>query len=221
MISYTWHVLPERVTKLNEKLRANNIPTWFDKLDMNAGNVNQQMAEAVEGAETVIICANEVNYTRPNCKQEANYAHSTGKPLIFLKLEKDFKPHGWLGIIMAGYLYYDITKDNYEDELDKVVRQVKLLLEQKGLVLPDTCEGEIKPASASPQSSSSSKEIKYHFAQWTAQEVKEWLLKEELDFAVERYIITTENTKINYIKKGYFQLLFNKIKMICQTKSIY
>ncbi len=190
MISYTWHVLPDRVTKLNEKLRANRIPTWFDKLDMNAGNIKQQMAEAVEGSELVVICASEVYYNRPNCELEANYAKDLNKPLIFLKLEKGFKPHGWLGIIMTPNLHYDITKDNYEEELDKVVIQVKIMLKEKGLVLPETCEGEITPVSAAK---SISQEVTFHFAQWNAQQVKEWLIKEDLDFAVERCVIRSTN----------------------------
>ena len=49
---------------------------------------------------------------------EAEYAFEQGKRIIPLKLQKDYKPDGWLGFILGSKYFYDFTKeDRFEEKL--------------------------------------------------------------------------------------------------------
>ena len=52
---------------------------------------------------------------------EASYSSDLKKTIIPLKLEKNYKPKGWLGIIVAGKLYFDFAK---EEQFDQACQQL-------------------------------------------------------------------------------------------------
>lgn len=53
MLSYNWGVKP-LVQRANEMLKRAGIKTWIDETDMK-GNLNDSMADAVEGASHILV----------------------------------------------------------------------------------------------------------------------------------------------------------------------
>eukprot|EP00004_Rigifila_ramosa_P007149 TRINITY_DN1806_c0_g1_i7.p1 TRINITY_DN1806_c0_g1~~TRINITY_DN1806_c0_g1_i7.p1 ORF type:complete len:1928 (+),score=397.07 TRINITY_DN1806_c0_g1_i7:814-5784(+) len=79
MISYNWahqHI----ALKLKKLLEAAGYVVWMD-VDKMAGNMDAAMAEAVDGAEAVIVCLTEGYKASKNCKAEFQYAVGKGKPV--------------------------------------------------------------------------------------------------------------------------------------------
>eukprot|EP00004_Rigifila_ramosa_P020809 TRINITY_DN5445_c0_g1_i1.p1 TRINITY_DN5445_c0_g1~~TRINITY_DN5445_c0_g1_i1.p1 ORF type:complete len:330 (-),score=82.17 TRINITY_DN5445_c0_g1_i1:16-879(-) len=71
-----------------------------------AGNMDDAMAEAVEGAEAVIVCASEKYKASENCKKEFQYAVAKKKLLVPVRLEA-VELDGWLGFRLAQTIYYE------------------------------------------------------------------------------------------------------------------
>ncbi|XP_072048467.1 uncharacterized protein [Amphiura filiformis] len=61
---------------------------------------------------------------------EAKYANKKKKTIIPLLVEEDFKPEGWLDILIETELYYKLCSD---DELDHNLAKIKQAIGSKGL----------------------------------------------------------------------------------------
>jgi len=65
-----------------------------------------------------------------NCRREASYANDLKKPIIPIIMEQDYKPDGswgWLGLIIAGKLYYNLADwENNEDQIAELLRAPEL-----------------------------------------------------------------------------------------------
>lgn len=54
-----------------------------------------------------------------NCRREASYANDLKKPIVPIIMEQDYKADGtwgWLGLIIAGKLYYNWADPKRKDE---------------------------------------------------------------------------------------------------------
>ena len=51
--------------------------------------------------------------------------------IIPLKLEENFKPTGWLGIILGSKIYVDFANKNFTEPFKKLLQQLSLLLENQ------------------------------------------------------------------------------------------
>ena len=65
-----------------------------------------------------------------NCRREASYANDLKKPIIPIIMEQDYKPDGswgWLGLIIAGKLYYNLSDwEHNEDQIGELLRAPEL-----------------------------------------------------------------------------------------------
>ena len=62
---------------------------------------------------------------------EAEYTFQRQKPIIPLKMELDYKPDGWLGILVGTKLFYDFSgKYNFRDKCNKLLREISGLKSQ-------------------------------------------------------------------------------------------
>ncbi|CAH8522125.1 unnamed protein product [Heterobilharzia americana] len=116
MLSYS-HRDKNVAVDLIKHLKQKHYKVWFDVDDMkNTDNILDGMAEAVEKAYVVCILFSE-NYQRsPFTKREIGYAIKLGKPLIFLRAQPNYKPDGWLGLIIGTDVYIDISgKYSFEE----------------------------------------------------------------------------------------------------------
>jgi hypothetical protein len=68
------------------------------------------MANAIENSSCVLMCMTEAYKQSANCRAEAEYAFQLKKPIVPLIMQKNYKPNGWLGIILGSKIFVDFTK---------------------------------------------------------------------------------------------------------------
>ena len=59
------------------------------------------MSDAIDNADVMLYGVSEKYKESGNCRLEANYAHQQDVDMIPLLVEKDYRPKGWLGLIMG------------------------------------------------------------------------------------------------------------------------
>jgi hypothetical protein len=63
------------------------------------------MADGVENSWAVTCFLSRAYQDSKNCQAELTYAKEQQKPVIPVYMESNWKPSGWLGVILAGALY--------------------------------------------------------------------------------------------------------------------
>ncbi|CAH8491092.1 unnamed protein product [Schistosoma turkestanicum] len=109
MISYS-HKQKEMTMKLVQHLKDKGYKVWFDLNNMKyTDNTFKCLAEAIEKSYVVCIIYSE-NYKHSEyAEMEATYALDLKKPIICLRAQRDYKPKGWLGFIIARQQHIDIS----------------------------------------------------------------------------------------------------------------
>ncbi|XP_076444162.1 uncharacterized protein LOC143282414 [Babylonia areolata] len=90
MISYQWKY-KKPVQRIKKDLEERGYRVWIDD-DQMTGSIDVAMAQGVEGAEAFLMCMSQGYFDSNNCHSEAGYARQTNKPIIPLKMQKDFEP---------------------------------------------------------------------------------------------------------------------------------
>ncbi|CAL1544855.1 unnamed protein product [Lymnaea stagnalis] len=130
MISYNRHH-KTMVEKINKALKDRNYKTWIDVEDMS-GSTLDSMSTAIEDAAAVLVCMSPAYKTSKYCKLEAEYAYLRELPVIFLQMERDYKPDGWLGILLGDKLFYDFSgKYDFDSKLIQMMKELDKTLGQK------------------------------------------------------------------------------------------
>jgi len=145
MLSYQWDNQPT-IKRIAELLKSAGYNVWLD-LDQMSGSTISAMAEAVEGSAVVLVALSSKYQGSKNCRLEGEYAHLTSKTIIPLMMENNYRPSGWLGLIMGGKLWFDFSTPDKHDASFK-----NLLGELTRAVGPATGT----PATGTSSSSSSS-----------------------------------------------------------------
>eukprot|EP00299_Pterocystis_sp_00344_P007630 c2556_g1_i1.p1 GENE.c2556_g1_i1~~c2556_g1_i1.p1 ORF type:complete len:204 (+),score=53.43 c2556_g1_i1:29-613(+) len=68
------------------------------------------MAAAVEGAKVVVVAMSGSYQMSANCRLEAEFALTLHKPIVPLMMESQWRPTGWLGLLLGAKLYIDLSK---------------------------------------------------------------------------------------------------------------
>ncbi len=123
MFSYN-HDSKDLVNQICQYLRNSGYRTWMDIDDMH-GSTLECMAHAVEQSCVVIICMSEKYKQSPNCQSEAEYAYRLKKPFVPILLQSKYKPDGWLGMLLGTRLYIDFTKNDFESNYKKLVKEIE------------------------------------------------------------------------------------------------
>ena len=96
------------------------------------GSTVDAMSDAIEGADVMLYGVSLAYKESVNCRMEANYAHQQELDMIPLMMQKDFKPKGWLGLILGTRMWYpfdDVEEESaLEERLDAVCRVSALML---------------------------------------------------------------------------------------------
>lgn len=96
------------------------------------GNINDRMAEAIESCSAVMVCLSSKYKLSANCRMEAEYSNTQKKPIIPLMAEENYRPDGWLGLIISGKLWYDISKvDLIHQNISSVMSELQPILNEE------------------------------------------------------------------------------------------
>ena len=174
MISYQWDS-QEVLIEVKNRLQASGYRVWMD-LEQMGGSTLEAMAKAVENASVVLVCVSHQYKESPNCRSEAEYAYQLRKDIIPLMMQQNYKPDGWLGMIVGTKLWIDLRNSfNVEAAIGKLKKELgDRGRENQGNYL--TVEHE-KPVEKGQELTAELSGV----ADWTANEVKDWLKDIGLD----------------------------------------
>lgn len=103
------------------KMKKYNI--WIDKEEMY-GSMMERMAEAIEESHLMLICISSAYKSSQACQEECECARQ--HRVIFLKMEPNYKPKGWLGFFLGSRYYIDITKEGFLKKFKDIVKQISI-----------------------------------------------------------------------------------------------
>ena len=170
MISYQWEN-QKVLIEVKNKLQALGYRVWMD-IEQMGGSTIEAMAKAVENASVVLICVSQKYKQSPNCRSEAEYAFKLRKDIIPLKMQRDYRPDGWLGFILGAKFWIDFSNDN------KLSTSVEALLKELGgRGLENNAKGgrvneQEKNCGRLTQADASEMD---GIVDWTASEVENWM----------------------------------------------
>ncbi|XP_033637503.1 uncharacterized protein LOC117298380 [Asterias rubens] len=188
MISYQWGVQTQMI-RLKQHLKKAGFNVWMD-VDNMGGSTLESMAAAVEQSAVVLICFTEKYKNSPSCRTEAEYTYKLQKPFIPLRLQEDYDPDGWLGIMIGTKLWVDFS---ISETLDESRKKLKQLLGDRGRICeenqpdndcslnnPGAPESEVKRSNNFHRASVSIKQPKppadaREVASWSTCQVSSWL----------------------------------------------
>lgn len=149
MLSYQWNK-QDLAEQVYQGLRSHGINAWMDVHGGVKGNVNDSMAEGVDGAAAICCFMTSDYFGSRNCKKELNYADAQAKAIVPLMCEKGFKATGWLGIITAGLLWIDFREGTkFQNSIESLAKEIINSLENEDDVMmtpsetPETADEEI------------------------------------------------------------------------------
>ena len=122
MISYS-HKDQDICLQIHEQLVNDGYQVWVDR-DCLRGSTMIGIANAIENSECVLICASNAYKQSVYCQSEAHYAFERRRCLIPVIIESDYKPDGWLGIIVSGKLYVNFGKMAFQSAYRKLKDEI-------------------------------------------------------------------------------------------------
>jgi len=126
MMSYNWEN-QALIMRIKKALQEQGIKVWMDVDDLK-GSTLQAMADAVEKSVCVIMAMSEKYQESPNCRLEGEYALQQHKTILPLLVHHDFKPTGWLGMILGAKLYYDFSQSDFDAKMTQLIAAVNQVL---------------------------------------------------------------------------------------------
>ncbi|HYE72208.1 MAG TPA: toll/interleukin-1 receptor domain-containing protein, partial [Blastocatellia bacterium] len=119
MVSYQWDSQPLAL-KVREELAKAGITVLID-VGAIKGDFLQWMADSVRAADAVLLVMTKSYEQSTNCAAEAKLAHELKKEIIPLVGERGYiGGDGWLRLITAGKIRYDIL-DDFEQSLSTII----------------------------------------------------------------------------------------------------
>lgn len=101
-------------------------------MDITGGmsvDIFQSMADGVSNASVVVCFLSQRYQESENCMLECKYAKQCGVGLIPVMMQSQWKPSGWLGIIMAGKLWVRLSEESqFEENVHQLHGQIQLVV---------------------------------------------------------------------------------------------
>eukprot|EP00301_Raphidiophrys_heterophryoidea_P005359 c12257_g1_i7.p1 GENE.c12257_g1_i7~~c12257_g1_i7.p1 ORF type:complete len:662 (+),score=203.09 c12257_g1_i7:726-2711(+) len=121
MCSYCW-AQQEVMVEIKETLESRGFRMWMD-VDRMQGSTLEAMANAVEGADVILMGLSKDYKNSGACRTEGEFAYKLNKPMVPLLLEPRYTADGWLGALVGTKLYYDFTNEaNFDKTMDQLVK---------------------------------------------------------------------------------------------------
>ncbi|CAF4146506.1 unnamed protein product, partial [Rotaria sp. Silwood2] len=122
MISYS-HKDKDICLEIHDRLVKDGHNVWLDR-DCLRGPTMIGIADAIENSEHVLICMSSTYKQSVYCQSEAHYAYERGCRLIPILIESNYKPDGWLGIIVSGKIYVEFGKIDFHLAYNKLKNEI-------------------------------------------------------------------------------------------------
>jgi len=123
MLSYSWSQ-QATAKRISDSLKRAGYNVWLD-IEHMKGSTLEIMAEAVENASCVLICMSRKYKDSPHCRMTGEYVNNVRKSFIPIMMESNYKPDGWLGILLGGRLWYDYTNEHrWEEKMQRLVLEL-------------------------------------------------------------------------------------------------
>ena len=169
MISYQWDS-QEVLVEVKNRLQASGYRVWMD-LEQMGGSTLEAMAKAVEDSSVVLICVSERYKESPNCRSEAEYTYKLGKDIIPLMMQRNYKPDGWLGMLLGTKFWIDFhSKHIVKTGVTKLIKE----LGGRGKDV-DVTDGPSEPVVQAVQADIvATSPSSLGVSTWTNEEVKQW-----------------------------------------------
>ena len=92
-------------------LKSFEFNIWKDDEGGITGNVLLDMANAVQNAGLMIVCASEPYCISECCRLELEYGHQMKKEMILIRLDPNlnFSGKGSVGLILGSKLYFEFS----------------------------------------------------------------------------------------------------------------
>ena len=125
----------------------------------------------LKDSSVVLVCVSERYKESPNCRSEAEYTYKLGKDIIPLMMQRNYKPDGWLGMLVGTKFWIDFhSKHVIEQGVTKLIKE----LGGKGKDV-DVTDGPSEPVVKAVQADIVATLPSSHgVSTWTNEEVKEW-----------------------------------------------
>ena len=196
MISYQWDS-QEVLVEVKNRLQASGHRVWMD-MEQMGGSTLETMAKAVENSSVVLICVSERYKESPNCRSEAEYTYKLGKDIIPLMMQRNYKPDGWLGMLVGTKFWIDFhSKHVIEQGVTKLIKE----LGGRGKDV-DVADGPYEPVVQAVQAdivatSPSSPGV----STWTNEEVKQWFKEIGLEKVCKKNISGMNGQSLTNLQK--------------------
>ncbi|CAF2494904.1 unnamed protein product [Rotaria sp. Silwood2] len=128
MISYN-HDVQSLSKQIKDHLAADGYNVWIDVESMH-GNILDAMSEAIESSTIFLMCLTERYKDSPSCRSECEYAYQRKKTIIPLLLQANYKPDGWLGLIVGSKLYINYAKKPFDTAYSETLSELQAALNQ-------------------------------------------------------------------------------------------
>ncbi|XP_045166230.1 uncharacterized protein LOC123529776 [Mercenaria mercenaria] len=136
--------------KIKGSLEEKNYKVWMD-IEQMGGSTLQAMAEGVENALVVLICYSRKYKESENCRLEAEYTQELRKPFIPLKMERGYKPDGWLGLMIGSRYFVEFSgKYKFEDKLVDLYRELDRILKPEAVHSDNTAHDKAELQNKTP-----------------------------------------------------------------------
>jgi len=122
MLSYS-HSDKDLCYRIHDRLVQDQFRVWIDRDEMH-GQPMVAMADAIENSEFVFICMSEAYKQSAFCQSEAHYGFQRQCLLVPLIMKANYRPDGWLGILVSGKIYIDFPKLGFDLAYEKLKTEI-------------------------------------------------------------------------------------------------
>ncbi|UJR08402.1 hypothetical protein I4U23_012672 [Adineta vaga] len=180
MISYS-HKDQKICRQIHQQLVKDGFRVWFDK-DCLRGSTMIGMANAIENSECVLVCMSTYYKQSVYCQSEAHYAFERGCHLIPIIVESNYKPDGWLGIIVSGKIYVDFMRMTFQSAYDILKNEINE--QQQQLETSQISNQSLMRSESTYSFSHTADDLPTCIIQWTDEHVRSFLHQIRLENSI-------------------------------------
>ncbi|CAF2757806.1 unnamed protein product [Rotaria sp. Silwood2] len=101
----------------------NSLVTYFRFLY----SVLTAMSNAINDSECIILCMSDSYKRSSACQSEASYAYKLKRRMIPLIMRKEFKPDGWLQVLIGSRLYINFGRLTFDEACQRLMKEINAL----------------------------------------------------------------------------------------------